>query len=520
MDRHNEAVAVIAADMRGFYDRKEAFRIYHGSTNSTRQLRYQRRKMIDTSQLTKVLRLDGEAKTALVEPNVPMDQLVQATLPSGLLPPVVMEFPGITVGGGYAGTAGESSSFKYGFFHGTVNWVEMVLANGDVVRASGTERADLFHGAAGTCGTLGVTTLLEIRLIEARTFVELTYHPVSSVSESIERLEGAQEDMGNDYVDGILFALDRAVVMTGRLTNEVRPGVKIQRFSRASDPWFYLHVERVTRSSVSPVTEAIPLVDYLFRYDRGGFWVGRYAYRYFLTPFNRVTRWALDYFMHTRVMYHALHESGLSQRYIIQDLALPRSTVEEFIKYVDRTIGCYPLWLCSLRPREGDQLSLHPHSASGPRGLETLVNVGVWGPGPTTASEFVELNRALERKVRELSGMKWLYAHAYYTRDEFWSIYDQPWYEALRAKYDAASLPNVYDKVVVDPAAQRDAFRGLWRLWPLRGLYGVAKTLLGSDYLLESESRTRRALAWLFGALVLLISLVPFVGRPLASALR
>jgi FAD/FMN-containing dehydrogenase len=45
-----------------------------------------------------------------------------------------MEFPGITVGGGYSGTSGESSSFKHGYFDQTINWVEMVLATGEIVR--------------------------------------------------------------------------------------------------------------------------------------------------------------------------------------------------------------------------------------------------------------------------------------------------------------------------------------------------------------------------------------------------
>ena len=44
-----------------------------------------------------------------------MDRLVESTLKYNLIPPVVMEFPGITAGGGFAGTSGESSSFKYGF---------------------------------------------------------------------------------------------------------------------------------------------------------------------------------------------------------------------------------------------------------------------------------------------------------------------------------------------------------------------------------------------------------------------
>lgn len=106
--------------------------------------------MVDTSRLNHVISVNKESKTCLVEPNVPMDHLVDACMPYGLVPPVVMEFPGITVGGAFAGTAGESSGFRYGFFDSTVNWVEIVQADGEVVTASSHERADLFYGAAGT----------------------------------------------------------------------------------------------------------------------------------------------------------------------------------------------------------------------------------------------------------------------------------------------------------------------------------------------------------------------------------
>ncbi len=34
------------------------------------------------------------------------------------------------------------------------------------------------------------------------------------------------------------------------------------------------------------------------------------------------------------------------------------------------------------------------------------------------------LNRRIERKVAELSGIKSLYSDSFYTEDEFWSIYD------------------------------------------------------------------------------------------------
>jgi len=44
--------------------------------------------------LKNVLKVDREKKVAWVEPNVAMDELVAETLKYGLVPKVVMEFPG------------------------------------------------------------------------------------------------------------------------------------------------------------------------------------------------------------------------------------------------------------------------------------------------------------------------------------------------------------------------------------------------------------------------------------------
>ncbi|KAF2764618.1 FAD-binding domain-containing protein [Teratosphaeria nubilosa] len=500
MDTHDQAVAAISTQITHFCQTRTPFRIYHGSTNSTKNHKVDPTRMVDTSNLNHVLQVDTASETCLVEPNVPMDQLVDATIPHGLVPKVVMEFPGITAGGGFAGTAGESSGFKYGFFDDTVNWIEIVVATGEVVRASREERSDLFHGAAGGFGTLGVTTLLELQLIEAKAFVELTYHPTRSPGEAIEKLKEVCSSGLYDYVDGILFAPTHGAVITGRLTATLRPNTKLQPFSRPQDPWHYLHVERSTAHAPHPVTVATPLRDYLFRYDRGAFWTGKYAFAYFLTPFNRLTRYLLDAFLHTRVMYHALHASGHAKKYIIQDLLIPSSHAETFIDFVAQTFGFWPLWLCPFRLPAGKEISLHPRlpplsEAERAAGGRDFVNVGVWGPGSRSYAEFVRQNRLLEARVRELGGVKWLYAQAYYTEAEMWEVYDRGWYEGLRGKYGAGYLPSVYEKVRVDlsaAAAGREEsgwaawVRGwAWDVWPVSGVYGVLKTMWETEYLVK-----------------------------------
>lgn len=504
MERHNKAVAAIAANVRRFYDRKESFRIFHGSTNSTRSTLLQRDNIVDTSALCHVLKVDREKRTVLVEPNVPMDRLVETTLKYGLVPPVVMEFPGITVGGGYAGTSGESSSFKHGFFDRTINYVNMILANGDIVTASRTERADLFNGAAGAVGTLGITTLVELRLIEAKKYVETTYHPVSRVSEATQLIQKLTTNPELDYIDGILFSRKQGVIITGRMTDSrSQADLPVRRFSQAVDPWFYLHAQDIiSKNPSTPTTELIPLEEYLFRYDRGGFWVGRSAFHYFYTPFNWLTRWFLDDFLHTRVMYTALHASGFSTQYVVQDLALPYSTAGDFIAYTDRTFNIYPLWLCPLRQEVVP--TFHPHSlekteaaeaeSDSKTQLQPLLNVGLWGSGPSDPKLFLTLNRALEAKVRSLGGMKWLYANTYYTASEFWSTYDRIWYGALRTKYDANSLPSVYDKVRTDVDAQERALKTSWvywllAKWPISGLWGLWKAAVSGQHLLTKRER-------------------------------
>jgi FAD/FMN-containing dehydrogenase len=500
MDAHNAAVAKVAERVRHFHARQQPFRLYHGSTNSTRQSHRHADNTVDTSRLDHILSVDKERMTALAEPNVPLDALLAETLRHGLMPYVVMELPGITVGGGFSGTSGESSSFRYGAFDATMESIEIVVPDGTITRASRTEKPDLFWGAASAFGTLGVVTLLEVRLKKAAPYVALSYHHCTSAAQMVDRMraEIARED--NDFVDGIVYAMDSTVICTGRLTDELPQGVRPRTFSKPGDLWFYLRAEQ-TQAALrrgEAVVDCIPLTDYLFRYDRGGFWTGMYAFKYFVTPFNRITRRALNRFMHTRVMYRALHKSGLSDAYVIQDVGVPYDSAAEFQQWLHDNLGLYPLWLCPLRVRRDDPDAAHGLHAefADPTTLPELLNYGVWGPVAGGRDAVVRKNRALENKVQACGGKKWLYAHAYYTEEEFWSHYQKDSYFALREKYGAGYLPTVYDKVKVDvesDAAARQASLGsrftkkLWDVWPLRGLYGVYCAATGGDYLMQKK---------------------------------
>lgn len=116
-----------------------------------------------------------------------------------------------------------------------------------------------------------------------------------------------------------------------------------------------------------------------------------------------------------------------------------------------------------------------------------MLNIGVWGWGPSDPKEFQTKNRALEEKLAELGGRKWLYAHTHYTEKQFWELYDRSWYEKLRERYFAMTLPTVYDKVKhVDTEPEEKSMEG-WSLkallhkWPIGGLYGMVLAFYSGD---------------------------------------
>jgi FAD/FMN-containing dehydrogenase len=352
-----------------------------------------------------------------------------------------MELPGITVGGGIQGGAGESSSFKYGCFNEICNWYEMILADGRIMTVSRTSHSDLFYETAGSYGSLGVLTAAEIQCIPAKKYVAVTYISVGGFADMVAGVNKWAHEEDVAFIDGIQFGKNSGFVIIGRLSDK-KVG-RVTRFSRARDNWFYIHAEKL-RGAHQEITESVPLTDYLFRYDRGAFWTGRFPFERAGLPFNRFTRAVLNPILSTRKLYQALQESGAAQQHIVQDLAVPIAAAPAFMQFIDTTIGSYPLWVCPIKPSKHSQFQCN--------NLDTplAINIGVWSNTRITPFDtFVTLNRNIESKLQKVGGKKWFYAHSYYQPKEFWAIYNKQSYDALRQKYNAITLPNIYDKIRV-----------------------------------------------------------------------
>ncbi|KAF2870517.1 24-dehydrocholesterol reductase-like protein precursor [Massariosphaeria phaeospora] len=484
---HNRAIWELAGQVTTFHASKIPFRIDHGSTNSTRT-RDPSTPALNISHLNHILSIDKNTFTAVVEPNVPLDALLTGTLKHGLMPPVVMEFPGITVGGGFSGASGESSCWKEGLFDCCITEIEVILGDGRIVRAEkGGLNADLFESARCSLGTLGVVTLLKVRLIEAKKYVELTYHRTGSVQEHIDMLERLCDDkeksLDLQFIEGILFSPTHGTVITGRMVSKLDRSLPFQRFDRATSPWYYRHA----KGTPSPThTEIVPIESYLFRYDRGAFWTAESFFDYWKIPSNKFTRTIANPLLKTRAVYRGMHACGGPEESIVQDLMLPIKSSVKFVEYVKNELDIWPLWVCPIR-RKGEawgspfwkikkqkEIEKKSHSELTHSAGELTINFGVWGGMFEDPKEFRKVNRRMEEVLRELHGMKVLYAYSFYTEDEFWNLYDKQHYEAMRRKWGAEALPSVWDKIKRKEAKPIDihpAILSVLQIWPLGGLY-------------------------------------------------
>ncbi|MGI0059552.1 MAG: hypothetical protein ACREBJ_07265, partial [Nitrosotalea sp.] len=182
-------------------------------------------------------------------------------------------------------------------------------------------------GIAGSYGSLALLTCLTLELISAKSYVNVSFTPVKTASLVNSISLHCRKDF--DFIEGIVFDREKALLIMGKLSKKIK--LPLHTFSKAKDEWFYLYAKKQLAKGTQ-TSVLVPLQDYLFRYNRGAFWTGKYAFAMFHMPFTRLTRWLLNPFMNTRTMYKGLHDTNLAQNFFIQDFYIPFSQADKFLQ--------------------------------------------------------------------------------------------------------------------------------------------------------------------------------------------
>jgi FAD/FMN-containing dehydrogenase len=376
---------------------------------------------IDVSDLTQILEIDPITRTCTAESGVAFDDLVAATLEHGLVPIVVPELATITIGGAVAGCSIESMSYRYGGFHDTCFEYEVVTATGEVLTCRpDNERALVFQMMHGAFGTLGILTKLKFRLVPAKRHVRVDYEHHTTLADYLASIRRHTSAEDVDFMDGLVHAPDHLVLSVGRFVD----ADDVPYTSRYD--WTKVYYQSTRKRLVDFMTTP----DYFFRYDRGvtnvhpKSWLGRLLFGKFAGSH------------HTLALAQMLPFLFRSQRPTVTlDIFLPVSKVPEFFSWWQQELGHFPLWVVPYkRVRDYEWLDDSFYSNMEDK---LFLDVAIYGMKQPRGKN---VHRMIEEKLRELGGMKTLISHNYYSPDEFWSIWNKPNYDRVKALTDPENV--------------------------------------------------------------------------------
>ncbi len=166
--------------------------------------------VVSFEHMKRVIEIDTQNHTAIVEPGVTLEQINAAANEKGLVYPV---FPGelsASLGGNVATNAGGMRAVKYGVTRHHVLGLQAVLATGEVIRTGGkivknSTGYDLTQLIIGSEGTLAVVTEVTLKLVPLLKHNATLLAPFESLTEAVGSipalLESGAAPLLCEYID-------------------------------------------------------------------------------------------------------------------------------------------------------------------------------------------------------------------------------------------------------------------------------------------------------------------------------
>ncbi|MET7862369.1 FAD-binding oxidoreductase [Micromonospora taraxaci] len=433
----------------------EPVRLAKRTSNLFRPRSAPRTPGLDVSALNGVLSVDPAGRTADVQGMCTYEDLVDATLPHGLMPLVVPQLRTITLGGAVTGLGIESTSFRNGLPHESVRELDVLTGTGEIITARPEgEHADLFTAFPNSLGSLGYATRLRIELQPVGRYVALRnvrFTQLEALTDAIAEVTATRSWAGEpvDAMDGVMFSPGEAYLVFATFTDAADP------------PSDYTGQAIYYRSLRQRTRDVLTAYDYLWRWDTDWFWCSAaFGAQHPVVRRFWPARYRRSDFYHRLVRLEHRHQVAAridrlrgqpARERVVQDVEIPLNETADFLRWFASTVGMNPVWLCPLRLRE----PAGPGSArSWPlyplRPGQDYVNIGFWGSVPIApGAADGDVNRTIERRVSESGGHKSLYSDAYYDRDAFDRLYGGDTWRAVKDRYDPDHrLTGLYEKAV------------------------------------------------------------------------
>jgi FAD/FMN-containing dehydrogenase len=183
--------------------------------------------VLDMTSLARVSSVGADRVT--VDAGATWSDVLTATLPHGVAPPVVPEYLGLSVGGTLAVGGVGGTTWMFGVVSDTVLELDVVTGRGEQLTCSPTRNADLFDVVRAGLGQVGIVTRATVRCVPAPPMVRrfLLFYPDLAAMLRDARLltqEGRFDGVKGAIVatpgGGWSFQLDVATGFAGRAPDD------------------------------------------------------------------------------------------------------------------------------------------------------------------------------------------------------------------------------------------------------------------------------------------------------------
>ena len=386
-----------------------------------------RDKKVDIRALCEILHVDAERRLCVAEPGVSFKTLLRRTLPLGLMPKLVPELEGITLGGAISGCSVESMSYKYGGFHDSCSEYEIVTGTGEILTVTRESDALLFDMLHGSYGTLAILTRITCDLIPAQPLVRMEYVKYPDFATFEAALTAAQRDPGVDFIDAIAHAPDEIVLCLGRLSA-----------TAPRKPSNYRFLDIYYKSTRRLAEDTLTLEDYVFRYDTECHWLTRTLPGLERKPVRLLLGKLLLGSTNLLTWSRRIRPLLRLKRHpeVVVDVFIPSPRFADFFAWYVKAIDYWPLWIVPYRlPRPYPWVSPAQQARTGG---DLYIDCAVYGK--RNDDPRINYYKALEEKTFELGGIKTLISENYYDERRFWEIYDRAAWDTVKRRTDPGNL--------------------------------------------------------------------------------
>jgi decaprenylphospho-beta-D-ribofuranose 2-oxidase len=362
-----------------------------------------------TARLDRILAFDPARARVECEAGVTFRTLVDVFVPRGFVPPVSPGTAAVTIGGAIAADVHGKNHDRHGSFGDHVEWIDVLLADGRVVRAGPAVEPELFRATLGGMGLTGIVLRACLRLLPGGPVLAVRERRIADLDGFFEAFETARASatFSVGWIDALATgrALGRGIFETA----EFAPGGDAPAPARKPLP---VPFDLPGFALSGPSVRAFNAI-----YWRRVPAAGRESLRAldaFFYPLDRLSDW-----------YRLYGKRGFYQFQAVMPDAGARDAVRAMLEAVSATGNASFLAVLKTLGGEGRGFLSFPM-----RGVTLALDV-------PRASGAPELMARLERLAREAGGRIYLAKDATMSPETFAATYPGlPAFEAALARFD------------------------------------------------------------------------------------